>query len=838
MMRLTDLVREKGPRWGAVQPVELFEQLDLRSGDVQELWRPQADALREWDEHWRDANDVLLKLNTGAGKTLVGLLAAQSLVNETRGRVLYLCATNQLLEQTANKAHEYGIEVATYYSGSWTHEEIYTRSAGPLLTNYHAAFNGRSRFARPEFAPVACIFDDAHTAHHTVRDQFTLRVTREKNPELYDQLTDCFSPHFFNNNRGIVFRDVVEQRDPDTVLFVPLFVSAPLVDTIQALLSDDDSFLDRPPALFVWPHLRDHLHHCAILLDHGRIDFTPLVPPVHTLKIFGPDVRRLYLSATLRVSESFCRTYGRYPQHSIEPGGRAGDTERMMLTAPRDLAESATIDWAKSLIDGRKALVMTPSKRMAQSWEEVGDVFFSSAGHRRIEEFASSADQKLVLAARYDGIDLPGEACRILVVDGLPHGVSLLERFLESHLDLRGISSEIIATRIVQLLGRISRGMTDYGVFLLVGRRLLRWLDSPENRALLPKHIRGQLTLSDMLADSYSEASPEDLVSRCLGRDSDWLLAYTGHMAAAPELDHGGGAVTDPPRLAGAEVEYVQRLWDGQRDKAAKKLFAVRDAARQQEVALAAWHLHWVAHALAEIDSDAATENYRDAGRMCIELGRLPRDFEPIRAEATLQSQGMSDYFARQGRERVLRELDEIAGRISVADASTAQHEEAVRLLGETLGLTATRPDNDAGGKGPDVLWRTPQDDLLFVIELKTDKSMDTVYNKDDVGQIHNHIQWASDCFPGAEQIRLIIGPRLPCSAASSPPEDTWIVTPDEIDRLRKAVGELYLRAASEQFPMFVSATIAGCIQERQLGWESIVDNLERVPFGRSIERR
>ena len=58
----------------------------------------------------RDKDDVAVVLNTGAGKTLVGLLIAQSLVNETKRQVVYACSSIQLVEQTATKAEGYGLQ--------------------------------------------------------------------------------------------------------------------------------------------------------------------------------------------------------------------------------------------------------------------------------------------------------------------------------------------------------------------------------------------------------------------------------------------------------------------------------------------------------------------------------------------------------------------------------------------------------------------------------------------------------------------------------------------------------------------------------------------------------
>ena len=43
--------------------------------------------------------DIVIKLNTGGGKTLVGLLIAQAIINERQGPVLYLCPTGQLQGQ-------------------------------------------------------------------------------------------------------------------------------------------------------------------------------------------------------------------------------------------------------------------------------------------------------------------------------------------------------------------------------------------------------------------------------------------------------------------------------------------------------------------------------------------------------------------------------------------------------------------------------------------------------------------------------------------------------------------------------------------------------------------
>ena len=81
-----------------IHPIEIFQASAITDGNINDLWLAQGDALREWHEH-RDDRNVAVVLNTGAGKTLVGLLIAQSLVQETQRQVVYACSSIQLVEQ-------------------------------------------------------------------------------------------------------------------------------------------------------------------------------------------------------------------------------------------------------------------------------------------------------------------------------------------------------------------------------------------------------------------------------------------------------------------------------------------------------------------------------------------------------------------------------------------------------------------------------------------------------------------------------------------------------------------------------------------------------------------
>lgn len=69
----------------ATDPIVIYSALDRIS--VAGPLRPvQSDILSKWYEKYRSKKDLILKLHTGAGKTLIGLLMAMSYLNGKEGR--------------------------------------------------------------------------------------------------------------------------------------------------------------------------------------------------------------------------------------------------------------------------------------------------------------------------------------------------------------------------------------------------------------------------------------------------------------------------------------------------------------------------------------------------------------------------------------------------------------------------------------------------------------------------------------------------------------------------------------------------------------------------------
>ena len=134
---------------------------------MNDLYSSQSDVLEKWF-NIRNQKDIIFKLHTGGGKTLVGLLMAQSSLNEKKGPVLYLAPNKNLVSQTREKAKDIGIQTVSYVPGVALHEDFINGKA-IMVATYSALFNGRSKFGvlgdgKELIETGTIILDDAHSS--------------------------------------------------------------------------------------------------------------------------------------------------------------------------------------------------------------------------------------------------------------------------------------------------------------------------------------------------------------------------------------------------------------------------------------------------------------------------------------------------------------------------------------------------------------------------------------------------------------------------------------------------------------------------------------------------
>jgi len=605
-MDLSKLPIKATKRVRTTDPQEIFNSLTLR-GTVENLWQPQGEALKDWHMR-RDEQDIVVEMTTGGGKTLVGLLIAQSIVNQTQGKTLIVCSTNQLVEQTASRAAECGIRVATYMKTTWTEKSVYDSCVGACITNYAALFNGKSVFRNEEIKGL--IFDDAHVASNAIRGQFTLKISQTD--AAFGKLSNLFRGHFARNSQSQQFEEAL-QGHALALLFVPTFEVRRNVGLISKILLDN-GVATSTTTLFSWAHLKDKLNVCTVLISGLGIEISPPVLPTFATAYFGAGLKRVYLTATLPSAVEFIRTFGITNPRRVTPGGKSGEAQRQFVFVPGETDEEQREN-ALNLTKKLKACIISPSTRAADEWPAEIPRFDGNQGQQAIDAFRNSpAPSKLIMVARYDGVDLPGDSCRVLMLDGIPTGSSLLERFMDQGLKIEKLRASHTATRVVQAIGRIFRSNTDHGVVLVCGTDLQAWLKDPNNQKFMPKLLQQQILLGLELRRMVDKkkATYDELIEGVLKGRKDWDDLYNGVVA---EFETNN--LADEPQwfveTIAKEREAYQKLWMANGSLANAKYSAVASEAEANgEPRLASWFRHWQGMSLLLAGQEDGADGLRD----------------------------------------------------------------------------------------------------------------------------------------------------------------------------------------------------------------------------------
>ncbi|MEC4987352.1 MAG: DEAD/DEAH box helicase family protein [Oscillatoria sp. PMC 1068.18] len=813
-----------------IDPIEIFQNLKVKDSAINDLWLAQGDALRDWHSQ-RNSEDVAIILNTGAGKTLVGLLAAQSIVNETNERVLYACSSINLVEQTESKAKGYGLEIATYIKGEYRNKSLYQRCLAPCVTTYQAIFNGKSRFFREK--PIAIIFDDAHAAEHLLRDHFTLKIKRNNFTELFSKIFELFRSYHEKIGKGISYSEINHNKDRNTYFFIPPFSLYENCNELKRILVEA-KLNNEIDTMFAWEHLKDKIDLCTVFISGKEITITPPMVPVSHFLYFQKGIRRIYLSATLSAKDKFLRTFGKNPE-IIAPKTTAGECERLIIIPCLNQTSNREDDLevAKDIIKDKKALILVPSYRRAEKWSDIASINSTDEVTKQIGSFRESqSTDKLVLASRYDGIDLPGDTCRVMVIDDLPSSLNIIEKYFWEQLQLVKNMRSAIASRVVQAFGRISRGMSDYGVVIITGDKLTDWLFEKENKAILPSFLKQQIEVGiDISEQAESLKDLIDSASQCLDRDEKWVNYHQRNIST--NMDKQDTNIDeDALKIAEVEVKFINAFWKRDYEQAAKVLHDSLVETFELSSHTGAWHHLWLGYCYEQInDIEKAYESYRDAHNTVPNIPPpLPSHYYS-ESDLSLPTQVLEvsrylDTRSTQINKQIPKNFDTNLAVLN-GTGTSGQTEETLRYLGQYLGFSSSRPDKEYG-TGSDVLWISENKEALC-LEVKTDKKDDSKYKKEDIGQLRDHIQWVKNKYKFKIIYPAFVGLLIPPSSSANPDAEIQVIQLEEFykiaERLRAALNDILNKSIPSNLPQ----NIFEIFEERNLLWGDLYRKIQKT---------
>lgn len=756
-------LRSQRKSQNTIYPEEIFLRLPKSAG-LNDLWNGQAETLRLWFERRRE-KDIVIKLNTGGGKTLVGLLIAQSILNERQGPVIYLCPTTQLRDQILDQSQGYGIATVPYISGQDLPEEFLGGEA-VMIATYPALFNGRSKFGVSMTSSrvirlEGIILDDAHTAFSDIRERFTLTIDRTELPELYEEITALFRTDFTLQNRQGTYDDVVSGEE-QTILEVPYVSWADRAEDVRRRLTE----IAREKFPFVWPLIRDSFDQCHALISKDGFAVTPLYPQVSLFPSFSNCPHRVYMSATFADDSSIIRTFGadlKSVSNPISPVSLAGVGERMILAAelmPMSDGDSMNIAvrLARDIAKTAGVVILVPSIQLANNWEGIATKAVGEDVSLRIDALRNGKEKgPIVFPNRYDGIDLPSDSCRLLIVSGLPQGSNLYDLFRAAILEGSESLDSALAQRVEQGMGRGTRGSGDHCVVLLIGSDLVGWVSRKANLRLLTNTTQAQIIVGK---DISTRIETFDLLSepvnQCLRRASDWTEYHANALADATSqrlVDE------DSLKIAAAERHFFAQFQGRNYIKASRIMERFTSENTDIEPKLKGW-LYELAARAAHFSGDV--EGREILQHKAYHLNKNLRrpdaqaNYMPL-VTPTKQALGIVDYVERYAlAQGALVDFEQFTSFL-VPTASSNQFEEALRKFGGMLGFAAERPEKESG-LGPDVLWIL-DDTIILTIEVKSKKKPNNALNKEEHGQLLQAAEWVQNNYPRLDNLRVVVHP-------------------------------------------------------------------------------
>ena len=783
------------PQSAPTDPLRIFQRLP-KPPHINDLWESQSEALKLWAQR-RSENDLVIKLNTGGGKTLVGLLIAQALSNELRQPVMYLCPNKQLVNQTMEKATELGLLTVDYEPGPSDLPAAFLNASAILIATYSALFHGRSKFGvlGSSTEPVnvgAIICDVAHAAFSTVRDQFSISISRKDFPDLYSDLTTRFRSDFDKIGKLGSFDDIVERQDTE-ILEIPYSAWAAKADAIRQLLSRDyaDEFK------YQLPLLRNHFEACHAFVSGRDMSITALQPLIHLLPTFDDCRRRVYMSATIADDSSIIRTFDANPKAigtPIVPDTLAGVGERMIL-APSltKISNRDDLKLARKLAHATAkqvgAVVLVPSERAAERWKGSGTLVMGSKVEAAIESLVAGTDRgPFIFANRYDGIDLVGDACRLLIIDGLPKGANTYEIYRAEVLQASSSLNISLAQKIEQGMGRATRGAGDYCVVLLVGPDLISWITRSDSLSLMTPSTRAQVLMGHEISKSITdETELRGAMQQCMKRDSSWTRYHAETLADRAETPS-----VDRPAIEAASVEReYARAFVSRQFYDASQIALTYATQHHSDKKLRAWFLHLAARARYYAQDIAGADDLQRKAFLANSLLWAPSGMADLYVPTASVGRQADNILAQIAKFALasghLQDFESAVSWLSPA-ASSNQLEDGLKRLGSFMGFYSERPEQEFG-VGPDVLW-LPDGDVGILIESKAGKKPKNVLGKADHGQLLVSAEWFREQYPSRRCVRVQVHPT---DKATEPAmaKNTLALTYDGLARLVSALRSL-----------------------------------------------
>lgn len=807
-----------------LEPRDIFMALPGKDKKYEYPRDVQSDVWKKWFE-CRDNKNSIIKMNTGSGKTTVGLLILKSCLNEGVGPAVYVVPDSYLVEQVCKEAQNLGIKTSTDEKDS-----NFIKGQSILIINIHKLVNGKSVFGMRGINNVeigSIIIDDAHACITTIKDQYTLQIPN--GTEMYSKILQLFSESL-KNQCANKFTELCMTDSRDLFMLVPYWEWQEHQNEVYEIIREN--LIDGEPLSFRLPLLKDHFQFCDCIVTNAKIEISIKSIPISKISSFEHATRRIFMTATLADDSVLSSELGVYPDdvpNVISPD-KANDIGDRLIIMPQVMNRNITNDEIKQQLlnfsNSCNVVIIVPSKKRAEYWSDISNLELTIENLKDgVEKLKSGHVGIVVLINKYDGVDLPDEACSILVIDGLPPMNNVYDQF-EKNANPK--SSRLKCERIQKLeqgMGRGVRSNSDSCAVILMGRDIAEIVYANNGLNYFSKATKKQLEVSDLLCNQIDTPNATNILSMCnysIDKNEEWIAASKATLSSI-EYD-------SKPHFNNYQVA-LRKAFDlaerSQYDKAIDTIEQEINDAENKE--LKGLLLQYKAELQNFVNQEESQETLLAANCYNRMLINPIKGIVPEKYAAKIAEQGRAIYnyiteneFTTNG---FLIKVDGVLGDLCFNSVSSKKFEAAIKELGFILGLNSTRPEEEFGS-GPDNLWQLDNQQFV-VIECKNEATTEFIPKK-DCNQLNGSINWLNlqyhginECYP------IMIHHSVIFSHDCSPETRTRIIDEESLNKLKMEVKN-FASSIAGKFSFSDVMAITASLKKHKLIGSMIIDNYSK----------
>ena len=395
-------------------------------------------------------------------------------------------------------------------------------------------------------------------------------------------------------------------------------------------------------------------------------------------------------------------------------------------------------------------VAIVPNTKRATYYNKLGSKFpknnkelFSVIDDLRKSNFGET----VVINNRYDGIDLPDESCRVLIMDSMPFLNNYSDRYEEKCCPNSEIINKKIAQKIEQGIGRSVRGEKDYCAILVIGSDIEKFMRGFLTRKYFSSQTQKQIEIGFEVAKMAKEDIREDdqpmkqivsLIDQILKRDEGWKEYYTSEMNEIVKEN-----VENRIYERYAKENELEKLFSqGEYELAVEKTQKFIDNFISDDLEKG-WYLEQMARYAYMYSVEKSETLQKSAFRKNPQLLK-PKDGITYSKISFMNENRIIKFRRNIGKYNSFDEfnlyINEMIENLSFG-IEAEKFESALKNLGEILGYVSQRPDKEIR-KGPDNLWCVSNKTFVF-FECKSEVSKNRkAINKSEAGQFNNHCGW------------------------------------------------------------------------------------------------